>query len=707
MRGGKRRVAVIFHNKRKLIGAILAFSVGILVLLAIEKFVIIRQFSIDRFIILSSIVGIISLHFVLDIKGLWDFIFRKRFFIGIILFLFVVINGYHDSSIGYYNSMIQPNHPISTSEPLFGEIRPIRSDEYLVSTPSFLSQTSSNPNFTSINHIMMARDTVVTLFPKLPTKDVTVIGTPNNYGALFLPEEQAFSFANNLLYFLLFFGALELFLILTKGKRSLSLLGALLLFGSPAIRWWGSPAILTYGILATVFFQYFLTTKYISLKAIFMTLIGIFGSAYIMTVYPAWQIPYGYLFLILFIWLLYDNRSTWTKQNIKYVPIAIVVMLIVVLPAYIGSNENLELIAGTVYPGTRISNGGGGSENLFLYIPSVMFSILSPGNSSEASTSLTLYPLPILIGLYFSFVNMRKRKNDILLNLLLVTTLVLLSLSYFELPLLAKITFLSMSTTVRTQVVIGVLCIFIIIVLLAHYESAEKIKVQTHVIALVVASGITIYAMYVSNLILLDYFEIINVIVLSLLFIFLMYFLILNRKKTNRVLTVVMYTISLFVAFTVMPLSRGIDIMREKPFAKEVQKIVKENPDAKWISANSNLFVSSYVVANGAKIYNSTNFFPNFDFWNVVDPNQKYKDMYNRYAHVIININQKKEIVLNAADSVTTTMNTSDIKSLDISYIASTDPGIEELSDEIISFNQLYAEDGIYIYTVEVRNIPR
>ena len=241
--------------KRKIIGLIFII-LGIVGAVVFEKYYVDRPFSIDRFLIYIYIIIFLGLHIMINIKKLWLFIYKKRYLIGVISFVYVVLMGYNGSSVFVYNSIIEPNYSLDKYVPILGEARSIRSDEFLVDTPALLSQYNRNTGFDSKNQALMARDTIVTLYPQLPTRTISVLGNIRLLGFLFLDLNQAYSFYWYLPYFALFFAIFELFMILTKQNKLLSLTGSVMLTFSPSLLWWNSTSFLLYGSLATIFFYH-------------------------------------------------------------------------------------------------------------------------------------------------------------------------------------------------------------------------------------------------------------------------------------------------------------------------------------------------------------------------------------------------------------------------------------------------------------------
>ena len=75
-----------------------------------------------------------------NIKELYNNIYKDRFYLAGIVLIYAVLMGYSGSSIGVYNDIIQPNNREIYYSPIFGDSRTIRTDEWAVNAPSFVSQ---------------------------------------------------------------------------------------------------------------------------------------------------------------------------------------------------------------------------------------------------------------------------------------------------------------------------------------------------------------------------------------------------------------------------------------------------------------------------------------------------------------------------------------------------------------------------------------
>ena len=90
------------YTKQKLIIAIILSNL-ISVIFTVTR----SQIIIDRIPIFAGILIFISLHFILDLKKMYEFIYKYRYYIALVFLIYAVIMGYSMSSIGVYNNLIQ------------------------------------------------------------------------------------------------------------------------------------------------------------------------------------------------------------------------------------------------------------------------------------------------------------------------------------------------------------------------------------------------------------------------------------------------------------------------------------------------------------------------------------------------------------------------------------------------------------------------
>ena len=682
------------------------FKLGLILIsfifpLLVEKFYYVDEsFSIIRYVIFTLILLFLSFNLIFNIKKMWDFIYRKRYLIGIFLFVVVVLGGFHGSSISIFNDIIEPGSNVSSSETIIGRTREIRSDEWDISSLMVLSQLTPLNELSPINKTMMGGiGSNVELFPKLPTKSLSVLLSPRCLGFLFLPEDNAFSFYWFFEYFLLFFASFEFLMLVTKKKKLLSLVGTIAIVFSAVVQWWEFTNILAYGMLAIVFFDKFLNSNSYLKKIIFSLLIGYCGVLYIMSLYPAWMVPFGYFFLGIVIWQLIDNKGKYKwKDFLLLVPIVLITIAGMLIPTILNASEVIELMSNTAYPGGRFSTGAEDLEKLFYYPASFVLPFVNSTNASETAQFLSLYPLTLIMGLYYIIKNRKEGKKDFLIPILMIVIVFLSIWNYVEIPdFLAKITLLYMSKPARTVTGVGFASCILMFVIIANYSRKIEDK-KTVIKDLLLALIVLIPVLYFVK----EYCSFISIpllLVIAVLYFIIFYLFIRNDIKAKKILCIIIVLVSLCSGVLVHPLSRTVNAVYDKPIAKEIQSIVKKDPDGLWVSEF--IQAANYVHANGAKTLNSTNYYPNFSLWKKIDPKGKYEKRWNRYSTLSVNIiEDKTNIKLVAADHLALNLNSDDMCKINIDYLFTPSDDRDELSNDKVEIKEIYSKENMYIYKI-------
>lgn len=678
--------------------AVVILVLSIIFCFGLEKSNLTNGFSPDRIVLYIVSCTFIFANVFFDYKKFWNFIYNKRYLIGIIIFSLIVIRGYHGSSIGIYDEVIEPGYQIASTDPILGSYKPIRSDEFLVDTPALFSQYYNNNEM--VNNSLMARSITPILYPQLPTKSIYVLLKINYLGFLFLDLENAFSFYWYLPYFMLFFSLFELLMILTKKNKFLSLIGTLMIEFSSSLLWWNATSFLLYGSLATIFFYYLFKVKEKWKKIILAILLGWAGSCYIMIMYPAWQVPYGYLFLGLFIYILIKLKDNIKWQDFLYLLITILVIVIYLVPLFIREMDVVKAMTSTVYPGARNTIGGDGWQYFYLYFQNIFYPFIDVGNPCEFSQVMSLYPLPLLLGIYYLSKETGKKKNYYLLMLVIVGTL-LSVWNYVPIGIIARLSLLYNSTTLRGQIVVGVICMLIIIEIMNSY-SKKSITKKKLLWALVGATIYAIVGIYFDSLVTPNYMTSLMKLVSFLLFASLAFLLIINTHKGNFVFGIILGMLAVYNFATIQPINKGIEVMTEKPVAKEIRKIVKEDPEGIWATFYSPLQYPNYCLANGARVLNSPNYYPNMELWEKFDEEHKYSDIVNRYAHIYMTLTEDEtnfELIL--PDYFQANINKDEICKLNIDYIVSP---VDMTQYGLSNIEKIYGLENVLIYKVDCGN---
>lgn len=669
----------------------------------VEKFIYDNEgFRYERFILYTIFSISIALITSFGIKKSSDFIYRYRYLLGISLFAICVTLGINYSSSGVYNYIIQPNNNVSTANPILGQFRYIKSDEYVVGTPSALSQYYNN--FSLINDDMMASSVIVNFYPNFPNFSISLLSSPGTIGFLLLPLKNACSFSHLFIWFFAFFATFEMLSIITKKKKMISLIGTIIILFSPTVLWWGGINFI--GYIAALFdiLYLFINSKSWKKKLLYSIIFGWLGSCYIMILYPAWQISYGYLFLGLGIWLLFINKDKLKWRDLLYLIPCLTVVVGLVLPNYLSSRLQYELVMNTVYPGSRSEIGGTGWEMLFAYIPSLFLTVSDIGNPCEFNQFLSLYPLPLILGVIQFVRNVKSKKNDSFLNTMLLLSIFFSIFMFIPCSFFAKITLLSMSLVSRVANVQSVICLLIIIRLISNYQNNLDYKKHRFIIIitsiLIPLTAIYIMKNYIINSFIgYDYLNTTKCVIAFIFIFILCYLLICNTKKSITVLSILLVGFSIFQFLTTLPLVVGIDVYTEKPISKEIQSIREKDDDSIWLVVSNDFTKNGYIWANGVKLINSTNYFPNYENWDKIDKDRTYDNVYNRYAHIIVSLTtDESNFELLGPDYIRLNLNSNDICTLDLGYIVS-DNNIDLKKTKTTNIlTKIYDEDGMYIY---------
>lgn len=700
------------YTKTKIVLLILISIIGAFILTSIAR----RGFIWDRIPILTVILFFAGSHFIFNIKELYNNIYKYRFYIAGIVLIYAVLMGYSGSSIGIYNDIIQPNNRKIYYSPIFGDSRTIRTDEWAVNAPSFVSQcVDPNGNNYSYYHDSL-RGTKTEMFSQLnqPILDILSIGKPFTLGALILGASRGYSFLWAASIIALLLVSFEFCMVISKNNKLASLLGMLLISFSASTQWWQCYNIFTWGMLAIVLFDKFMLTKKFSTKILCSIGIFISGISYIFYFYPTWQVPYGYIYLAVLIWVIIKN---WKEYKINKKDILLIIAIILAIGAILGiyfvkSADALKLITGTDYPGKRFETGGKEIKTIFSYVYSIIFpyKIDTIGNPCELSSMISFYPIPMLIALIYLVRNIKTKKHFSFLILMLIISIVYSIFMVFGVnEMFAKITLLYMTPAGRLAVPLGFSQILLIVYMLGNFTK-EDIILKNEIIkkaGTVLASISIMYIALKTDMNILQNHPM-YIYICGLILVYGIYQIVnINEEKNKKRLIMLLMPVAILTGATVHPIQKGISVLTDKPVAQKTQEIVSQDKENNlWICDSTNFMTNNYLLASGAKIINSTNLYTNFDLYKTVlgeEESQKpeVRYVYNRYSHINMEITEdKNDIELVQQDSIKISLTSEKIRELGVKYILTT-RDLDQFDTEDVKYQKIYDEDGMIIYHVE------
>lgn len=353
------------------------------------------------------------------------------------------------------------------------------------------------------------------------------------------------------------------------------------------------------------------------------------------------------------------------------------------------SGDTLYSVLNTVYPGQKSSLGGYNWRYLVRYPLSLFYPLKEPNviiNASEMSTIYSFSPLGAILALWLII---KKKKRDPLLISLLVFLGILTFFYLIGVPkILADITLLSKAYS-RSILAIGMLNLLLLIRSAALMDKINKKKaVILSVLLVILVIGLNIFTDY-------KYFSIL--MLPGALIVLLLAFYAIFRKNFKLLLISVVFIV--FSSLLVNPIRTGLGFIKNNEF---LQGIAAINTERKiWIAEGVEYPLNNMLTLAGVRTLNSINVYPNLEAWHKLDPTGKYEEVYNRYAHIRIDLsNQETSFKLLYADAMRVSLNIDDLKILGIEYICSKN-NIVELNTEQTKFIEIYSYEEYKVYKVE------
>lgn len=689
-------------------------------------------FSLKRFIVFFIILFCVL--FILFNENLrfkfLNYIYIYRWWLGLLSIIVLVIFQIHGSSLALLNFSGQEHAP------LLGINRAIKGDEFSVSTPFALSQYFNN--FGYFTEILRATITDIFILYGQPVLDLAIIFRPFHLGYLFLSQGYGLSFYWVSRLIVLFLISFEFGMLITKKDKALSLVYTLLITFSPLVQWWFGVnflvEMLIFAQLAILLVNhYMLNNKFLNRLICSLVMVVCVGG-FIFALYPAWQIPLGWLFLGIFIWVVYKNKSkfNFSKKKDGFI-IALFLILTILLVGYVLFKSQDAIISqlNTVYPGLRVFYGGvdnywlsGDPYLLFDYMRNIFDPLLAEELGARISLAyiISFFPMGLLLYLYVTFV---QKRRDLLLNILTVIYVVFLAYYLFTWPsFIADITMLGKSMTHR---LLGIITFIGLLILIRSIVVMDKINFNFRKSKLLFSnfrlplfkefsrfSFILAFVLVVCVLLIAfmgmgsRFYTKPMLIIACILFTF-SFFFILNIKNSKKAKTGFLICV-IFISFSagalVNPLESGVDYYFDQELIQKIESIVENDPNAVWVVEGHEIYINS-ILPVGAHTLNSVNTYPNYELWSKLDPNNEHEEVWNRYAHLKIVFQDQFPTVIetptslgNTSDHVVLTLNVDDMEKLNISYILSR-AELEDLSNDNVTFSKIYSNNGFFIYNIK------
>ncbi len=562
--------------------------------------------------------------------------------VGLVLtFCLCVALKLNGSSVGMWSDLLQEHG--SPRGLLFSSPKLSRIDEWGVWTPAMLSQAQQTPPFPIENKSLGAGR--APLIMSVPVAYYTTLFRPQLWGFFLFDFEHGFSF---------YWCAKAFGLLLAVGwalrqiglrSRLLVIFGAVWVVFSSWVQWWfSSPAmfpemIATWAICLGCAVEFLKRTPRWKIVA---ALVGFIfcGTNFVLCLYPPGQIPLILLMLAILtgIWLerRYEIDQPSAMRALLLLAAASTVIVLILIRFWIDVRPTLEIVAHTVYPGTRRSSGGG--LTLFKLFSGVLgfFEAEQVGpavyeNISEASNFYPLWPAAALAVLGACF---RTKKPISPLIAALSVFLICSSIYCLVRPprWLLHVTLLEFVTDRRVILALGIANIIFCCLFLDRYRFAIFSKRGAAIAGFSVwfAIVILLWRARIENFVYFSdpwhwiYPLTISAVILCFFF---------WERLRYRFLPAVLGLLLIFSNAGINPLMRGLSPLLDSAAFKSIDRLRKIDPDGKWMVFNNRYF-AQLVKATGAPIFNGTKIVPDLPFLHQLDPGTN-DFTYNRYANIV------------------------------------------------------------------------
>lgn len=677
--------------------------------------------------ILLLFVVILAILLLMDrFKIIFQYIDKYRYIIGLAIIIIVTFLEISGSSMSVLYTFLEHDYTndseLMSQGVLLGTPRNIRTDEYAVFTPMNFSQGYNDYGATS--DILRGAVTDVTTVYANPAFAVATIFRPFLWGYFFLGNAKALAFFWISRMVVLFLVSYEFGKLLTNRNKLLAVSYAGLITFSQTIQWWysinGLVEMFIFGQLALVLIYELLRVKKLWIKIVIGLGLVMCAGGFLLTLYPAQQILLAYIFGAFLIYMLIKDRKLIDKTFIIIVVGSVVLFALLIFLVISQSMDTIKIFMNTAYPGRKAQSGGDIDIEALIYwvfsifVPVDEYRMIVSHNVVEQACFYSLFPLGIILPICSMI---KKRKGDLLYILLILEELLFIVFSVVGLPdILTTITLLGNCQAHRVYQTVG----FIDILLLFRVLSEKKLSAD------VSSSSYDVTGQDVTNrdmgnvqpirhrlkyLLLLIIFPIMQIlyicglrtsitlwITMTVITLWIAYLIIGNTAMHREKLAITLLLVISVSGLAVNPVQKGADVVLDSNLVSTIKEIREDDPDALWIVMSEDFQVENIPIMAGAKTINSTNTYPNLELWRSLDKDGKYEDIYNRYAHIHVDIKPgDTEFILNNPDDFTVKVNREDLATMNVSYIMS------NKTLDALGYEKVYGDDKYIIYKCEER----
>lgn len=630
-----------------------------------------------------------------------ELLYEKRYFLGFLILVAFVALDINFSSISAWGEKIAGG---SKSGLLFGVTRWIRSDEYNVTSLWNISQANTGLN--PISPVLEGGAGVdIRLVYNSAAISLVTIFRPTLWGYVLFGASRGLSWFWISKIVLIFLSSFDLFNLFSNNRCAAFAFACAITF-SPVLSWWGYWEGIAFGQYLVCLLGSFLRDNSFIKSSLLAFALFWFSAAFIWTLYPAWMVPFFYVFafmgLIVFAGAFKRGQVVWNIHKGVAVGIAVLLLAASTILILVSSKDAVLATSGTVYPGARFETGGNGSDLMLASGMPLFFAIEQPsfGNASALSSMMCFFPMGTIGFTLF----LLRTKNTKYLPLYFLQLFLVIYIFIGVPSIFAKVTLFSNVPAARANFACGYLEIFLLLISASFDSVDDKSPIPFSSIA--GAFLFTLLYVAVNKVCSHGYMRLLY---LALLFFFALSTLFpllvasIGGKTFSKRNAYILFGILMCVSgLCVHPLQHGIGPVTDSALAKEITAEVSDDSNQVW-AVEDDAALGNLCAALGAKTVTTTEAYPNLPLWQRLDKAGKYEDIYNRYHHVSLELGyDHASFIQREFDHITVEASYDNLIDLGVTRLLTRTPVSEQSNDSLqLCRLELAKEiDGYYIYKV-------
>jgi hypothetical protein len=579
-------------------------------------------------------------------------------------FLLLVSLSIHQYSLPVWRAFIQEDKSYGL---LLGVPRGVRSDDWAIEIPLMLSQLSHKPPFPVVNKSIGYGANQLAPF-KVPVWHILTLFKPTTWG-FFLGADKGLAWMWWSMVLGFFYAFFLLFMLISRNRFFISMMGSLLLLFSPFFQFWSMHKSEIPTFMALIFISLVCLTFSAHKKVILANgvLLGWFCGCFMLNfIYPPYQISLAYFLVFIFAGFIVDRYSQLAlcqagSIRLAGLTISLAIAVFATTIFYLDAREVINIMADTVYPGKRFSTGGDFEpwkllSNTFLIHAYLFFKqgIQLPSlvnwadfkNICEYASFIFLFPFLILV-LIARCAIARKPVDPLSLMIAGYITLLLVYMFLGFPDWLSKYSGFSRTPSYRQLMGLGIANIALLVTVISKPDFALSKRIR-----LVISAGWAVL-LILSAVHVFTHWTIapLSYLIATSLVVALASYFVLCVGYSKAVLAVLV-ALSVLSTGWFNPLVRGgSEIFQDSRLGRTILDIdAGEGGTSRWITFSPFAEASNIFRILGVNALDGCYPYPQFNLWKKLDPLQEAVEVYNRYGYALFLPSSSRYVVFSVRE---------------------------------------------------------